>query len=119
MAGAYQQADLIICRAGATTIAEVTACGRPSILIPFPYAVDDHQRRNAEALLKKGACFMLLEQELSGEKLATMIGELIDNRELLKQTARLAFGMARLDAAKIIVDEMVMRTIGKTIKKEG
>jgi UDP-N-acetylglucosamine--N-acetylmuramyl-(pentapeptide) pyrophosphoryl-undecaprenol N-acetylglucosamine transferase len=119
MAGAYQQADLIICRAGATTIAEVTACGRPSILIPFPHAVDDHQRRNAEALLKKGACFMLLEQDLSGEKLATMIGELIDNRELLKQTARLAFGMARLDAAKIIVDEMVMRTIGKTIKNEG
>jgi len=115
MAGAYQQADLVICRAGATTIAEVTACGRPSILIPFPYAVDDHQARNAEALLKKGACFMLLEQELSGEKLATMIRELIENRELLKQTARRAFGMARLDAAKIIVDEMTK----KTIKKEG
>jgi UDP-N-acetylglucosamine--N-acetylmuramyl-(pentapeptide) pyrophosphoryl-undecaprenol N-acetylglucosamine transferase len=119
MAEAYRQADLVICRAGATTIAEVTACGRPGILIPFPHAVDDHQRLNAEALLHKGACFMLLERELSGERLAAMILELIDNRELLQHTARLAFGMARLDAAKLICDEMLKRTAGKTIKKEG
>ena len=110
MADAYQRADLVICRAGATTIAEVTACGRPSILIPFPHAVDDHQRRNAEALLSKGACFMLLERELSGEKLAAMISKLIDNRELLEKTGRLAFDMARLDAAGIIVDEMMKIT---------
>jgi len=106
MAGAYQRSDLVICRAGATTIAEVTACGRPAILIPFPHAVDDHQRRNAEALLHKGACFMLLERDLSGEKLAGMIMQLNDDRELLRQTARLSSGMARLDAAVIICDEM-------------
>ena len=59
MAAEYARADLIICRAGATTIAEVTACGKACLFIPFPHAVDDHQRRNAEALLKKDACFMM------------------------------------------------------------
>lgn len=107
MAGAYQRADLIICRAGATTIAEVTACGKACLFIPFPHAVDDHQRRNAEALLKKQAAFLLLEQELSGERLAGMIRELMEDPELVSRTGRLAFSLARLDAAKIIVDEMM------------
>lgn len=107
MANAYQRADLVICRAGATTIAELTACGRPSIFIPFPHAVDDHQRCNAEALLKKGAGFMLLERELNGESLSGMICELMGDPEKLQRTGKLAFGLAKLDAAKIIVDEMI------------
>ncbi|BCS52295.1 undecaprenyldiphospho-muramoylpentapeptide beta-N-acetylglucosaminyltransferase [Geobacter sp. SVR] len=106
MASAYQRADLVICRAGATTIAELTACGRPAVFIPFPHAVDDHQRRNAEALLKKGAGFMLLEQELSGERLAETIRELMDAPETLQHTGQAAFALARLDAARVIVDEM-------------
>ncbi|MBL0226634.1 MAG: undecaprenyldiphospho-muramoylpentapeptide beta-N-acetylglucosaminyltransferase [Geobacteraceae bacterium] len=106
MAAEYRTADLIVCRAGATTIAEVTACGKPCLFIPFPHAVDDHQRRNAEALLKKQACFMLLERELSGERMAEMIRELIDDPETLRKTGSAAFDLARLDAAKIIVDEM-------------
>ncbi len=110
MATAYQRADLVICRAGATTIAEVTACGKACIFIPFPHAVDDHQRRNTEALLKKQAGFMLLERELSGERLAGMIRELMDDPETIQRTGRLAFGLARLDAAGIIVDEMVKTT---------
>lgn len=107
MALEYAKADLIICRAGATTIAEVTACGKACLFIPFPHAVDDHQRRNAEALLKKEACFMLLEQELSGERLAGMISELAEDAETVRRTGRLAFGLARLDAARIIVNEML------------
>jgi len=107
MATAYERADLIICRAGATTIAEVTATGKTCIFIPFPDAVDDHQRRNAEALLKKQACYMLLEQELNGEKLAGMVAELINDPDAVSRTGKLAFSMARLDAAKIIVDEML------------
>lgn len=106
MASAYQQADLVICRAGATTIAELTACGKPAIFIPFPFAVDDHQRRNAEALVNKAAGFMLLEKDLSGAKLAEKIMQLAVDRPLLEKTGQLAFSMARLDAAKIIVDEM-------------
>jgi UDP-N-acetylglucosamine--N-acetylmuramyl-(pentapeptide) pyrophosphoryl-undecaprenol N-acetylglucosamine transferase len=106
MAAEYRMADLIVCRAGATTIAEVTACGKPCLFIPFPYAVDDHQRRNAEALLKKDACFLLLEKELTSEALAGMIRQLIADPELLRRTGDAARSLARLDAALIIVDEM-------------
>ncbi len=106
MAAEYAKADLIICRAGATTIAEVTACGKTCLFIPFPHAVDDHQRRNAEALLKKDACFMMLERELSGETLAGTIRTLSEDPDLVRRTGELAFSLARLDAARIIVDEM-------------
>jgi len=107
MAAAYGVADLIVCRAGATTVAEVTACGKPCIFIPYPYAVDDHQRRNAEALLKKGAGFMLLDRELSGESLAQLIMDLIDNPERIAEAGRNARNLARLDAARVIVDEII------------
>ncbi|MFZ4854853.1 MAG: undecaprenyldiphospho-muramoylpentapeptide beta-N-acetylglucosaminyltransferase [Desulfuromonadaceae bacterium] len=107
MAAEYAAADLIICRAGATTIAEVTACGKACLFIPFPHAVDDHQRRNAEALLKKDACFMMLEQELTGTTLAESILTLANDPVLIQHTGDLAFSLARLDAAKIIVNEMV------------
>lgn len=107
MAAAYHRADLVVCRAGATTIAEVTACGKPCLFIPFPHAVDDHQRRNAEALLKKGAGFMLLEQELSRERLAAEIDGLLSDPAQLRETGSNARSLARLDAAKVIVDEML------------
>ncbi len=107
MATAYSKADLIICRAGATTIAELTACGKAALFIPFPYAVDDHQRRNAEVLVNHGAGFMLLEKDLSGSKLAEKILQLANDRRLLENTGKLAFGMARLDAARIMVDEIM------------
>jgi UDP-N-acetylglucosamine--N-acetylmuramyl-(pentapeptide) pyrophosphoryl-undecaprenol N-acetylglucosamine transferase len=106
MATEYARADLVICRAGATTIAEVTAIGKACLFIPFPHAVDDHQRKNAEALLNRSACFMLLERDLTGERLAELIIELADNGELVRRTGELASGMARLDAATIIVDEI-------------
>jgi len=109
MASEYAAANLIICRAGATTIAEVTACGKACLFIPFPHAVDDHQRKNAEALLKKDACHLLLEQELSGQKLAEIITESAINPDAVSQMGKRAFAMARLDAAKIIVDQMVTK----------
>ncbi|HMN01788.1 undecaprenyldiphospho-muramoylpentapeptide beta-N-acetylglucosaminyltransferase [Geobacter anodireducens] len=110
MADAYRWADLIVCRAGATTIAEVTACGKPCIFIPYPHAVDDHQRRNAESLLKRGAGFVIIEQELSGKVLAQAIRDLMDDQARLKAVGEAAQGLARLDAAQAIVDEMVART---------
>ena len=110
MAAEYLRANLVVCRAGATTIAEVTACGKACLFIPFPHAVDDHQRRNAEALLKKQACFMLLEKELSGEALAMEIREALHDPAGLKRMGEAAFGMARLDAAERIVDEMTKKT---------
>jgi len=107
MSAAYHRADLVVCRAGATTIAEVTACGKACLFIPFPHATDDHQRRNAEALLKEGACFMLLEHELTGERLAQEIIALVQNAELLAMTGKNARSLGRLDAARVIVDEML------------
>lgn len=107
MGSAYGWADLIICRAGATTIAETTLCGKPCIFIPFPHATDDHQRRNAEALLGAGACRMLLERELSGERLAREITELVDDRERLAAMGEAARSLARPDAAARIVDDMI------------
>ena len=109
MAAAYSSADLIVCRAGATTIAEVAACGKAAVFIPYPYAADDHQRRNAEALLKKDAGYMILEQELSGESLAAQIKELMSNPGRIDETGRNARTLARLDAAQVIVDEMTIK----------
>jgi UDP-N-acetylglucosamine--N-acetylmuramyl-(pentapeptide) pyrophosphoryl-undecaprenol N-acetylglucosamine transferase len=84
MAGAYLGADLVLCRAGATTLAELTVCKKASILVPFPHATDDHQAVNAKALVDAGAAIMFREAELTGEKLATAI------RELKNEPARLA-----------------------------
>ena len=109
MSAAYGAADLVICRAGATTIAEVTACGKGCIFIPFPYAADDHQRKNAESLLAKNAGFMILEEDLGGEVLAREILELMDRPERLAEVERNARGLAQLDAAQAIVSAMTQK----------
>jgi UDP-N-acetylglucosamine--N-acetylmuramyl-(pentapeptide) pyrophosphoryl-undecaprenol N-acetylglucosamine transferase len=110
MAAEYEKADLIVCRAGATTIAEVTACGKACIFIPYPHAVDDHQRRNAEALLKEHAGFMLLERELTGDSLGRLILEQVNDPGKSAEVAHNARRIARLDAAQLIVDEMMKET---------
>jgi len=107
MAREYRRADLIICRAGATTIAEITAIGKACLFIPFPHATDDHQRKNAEALLKKGACAMLPEREMSPERLANVIAGLVDDHAALARMAENAASLAKIDAAQVIVDEML------------
>jgi UDP-N-acetylglucosamine--N-acetylmuramyl-(pentapeptide) pyrophosphoryl-undecaprenol N-acetylglucosamine transferase len=107
MAAAYRNADLVVCRAGATTVAEVTACGKACIFIPYPFAVDDHQRRNAEALLRRGAGFMILDRELTGESLGGLVGELVRNPEMISAAGRSAKSLARFDAAQVIVDEII------------
>jgi len=110
MSQAYGAADLVICRAGATTIAEVTACGKGCIFIPYPYAADDHQRKNAESLLTRDAGFMILEEDLSGEKLAAEILTLMEQPERLEQVEKNARTLAHLDAAQAIVAAMVSKT---------
>jgi UDP-N-acetylglucosamine--N-acetylmuramyl-(pentapeptide) pyrophosphoryl-undecaprenol N-acetylglucosamine transferase len=107
MSAAYRAADLIVCRAGATTIAEITACGKACIFIPFPYAADDHQRKNAESLLNRGAGFMIVEEDLSGELLAQKIREMMDHPEKLAEVERNARSLAQLDAAQAIVAAMM------------
>ena len=102
-----KSADLVICRAGATTLAELTAAGRPSILIPLPTATDDHQRRNAEALVSQGAARMIEQRELTGDRLADeMVALAGDLRGRLEMGSR-ARRMARPDAARVIVDKVL------------
>ena len=98
------QADLIVCRAGATTLAEVAAAGRAAILIPLPTATDDHQRRNAEALSASGAAAVLLQREATGPVLATRILTLAGDPAARLRMASAARSLAMPDAAKVIVD---------------
>jgi UDP-N-acetylglucosamine--N-acetylmuramyl-(pentapeptide) pyrophosphoryl-undecaprenol N-acetylglucosamine transferase len=98
------QADLVVCRAGATTLAEITAAGKPAVLVPLPTATDDHQRKNAEALVASGAADLLLQSDLDGHVLATRILALAGDRERRRLMARAARGLARPDAARVIVD---------------
>jgi UDP-N-acetylglucosamine--N-acetylmuramyl-(pentapeptide) pyrophosphoryl-undecaprenol N-acetylglucosamine transferase len=102
----FAAADLVICRAGATTTAELIAAGKASIMIPFPYAADDHQRKNAEALQAAGAARMILQQELSAERLVKDIAALAqapeDLNEMEHASKRLAHGDAAVAAVNLI-----------------
>ena len=101
----YARADLVLCRAGATTVAELTAFGKAAILVPYPHAAYDHQRWNAQALKERGAAEMVLEQELNGEKLAGRIRALYLDRRRLETMGQAARRLGRPEAAERIVDE--------------
>jgi UDP-N-acetylglucosamine--N-acetylmuramyl-(pentapeptide) pyrophosphoryl-undecaprenol N-acetylglucosamine transferase len=100
----FAETDLIICRAGATTCAEVAAAGRAAIMIPLPTAADDHQRKNAEALERAGAARMILQRDLNGEALAKEIINLINSPEKISAMETAAKSLARKDAAEVTVD---------------
>ena len=102
---AYARASLVICRSGAATVAELTVFGKPAILIPYPYAVYDHQRLNAEELVEKGAAEMILDRELDGEKLAARVRGLYEDRARLAAMGEAAKRLGRPDAAERIVEE--------------
>ena len=105
MAGAYARSTLIVCRAGATTIAELTACGRPAILVPYPHAAAGHQSTNARAMAAKGAAMTMEETDLTPERLATLIKGLLYDRTSLKAMAAAARGLARRGAAARLLQE--------------
>jgi UDP-N-acetylglucosamine--N-acetylmuramyl-(pentapeptide) pyrophosphoryl-undecaprenol N-acetylglucosamine transferase len=100
MARRYAEADLVICRAGAVTIAELSAGGMASILVPFPHAVDDHQTANARFLADRGAAILLPQRELTAEHLAELIRSL--DRAALLQMARNARTLGKPDAAQVV-----------------
>ena len=102
---AYARADLVLCRAGATTVAELTVFGKAAILVPFPYAIYDHQRANAQALQERGAAEMILDQELTGTLLAERIRGYFSDRAQLGRMAVAARALGRPDAAALIVDQ--------------
>jgi len=102
-----KSADLVVCRSGATTLAELTAARRPSILIPFPAATDDHQRKNAEALVVRGAARMIEQRDLTGERIAEAILSLAGDARERRRMSDAAAQMARPDAARVIVDKVL------------
>ena len=97
-------ADLVISRAGATTLAEITAAGRPSILVPYPLATDDHQRKNAEVLAAVGAAEVIDQASLTGAALADRISALARDPVRRRHMAAAARGLARPEAARTIVE---------------
>lgn len=107
IARAYANAALVIARAGATTLAELCAIGRPSILIPFPFAADDHQAKNADALEAQGASICIRESDLEVGRLAELIAGLLDDPTKRQDMARAAREHGRPDAAAAIVDDMM------------
>src|SRR5215510_1285280 len=99
MPTAFAQADVLLCRSGASTVAEITAAGKPAIFVPFPRAADDHQRRNAEAIAAAGAAVLIPESELTPQKLAQTVIELLSNPESLRQMGDKARALGHKDAA--------------------
>jgi len=102
MARRYAEADLVICRAGAVTVAELSAGGMASILVPFPHAVDDHQTANARFLVDHGAAILIQQRDLTPEKLARMIQSL--DRDKLLEMAKKARALGKPDAARIVAE---------------
>jgi UDP-N-acetylglucosamine--N-acetylmuramyl-(pentapeptide) pyrophosphoryl-undecaprenol N-acetylglucosamine transferase len=99
MPAAFAEADLIVCRSGANAVAELAAAGKPSILVPFPFAADDHQKKNAEALVRAGAARMVEDQDMDGARLFSEVMQLARDRMQLRRMGEAARPLAHPDAA--------------------
>jgi UDP-N-acetylglucosamine--N-acetylmuramyl-(pentapeptide) pyrophosphoryl-undecaprenol N-acetylglucosamine transferase len=119
MMAAFADADLVVSRAGATTTAELIAAGKASIMVPFPFAADDHQRKNAEALERAGAGRVILQQQLSGERLAKEIATFVREPESVTSMEQAARKLARGDAAAVVVDMVEELVSSKKKADEG
>ena len=107
MAAAYHEADLVICRSGAMTVTELAALGLPSILVPFPHAVDDHQSLNGRRLSAAGAALLFPQHQLDAARLGTEIRRLSDDRDALATMAVAARGCFRAGAAEAVADALL------------
>jgi UDP-N-acetylglucosamine--N-acetylmuramyl-(pentapeptide) pyrophosphoryl-undecaprenol N-acetylglucosamine transferase len=105
MASCYQAAHMVISRAGAATLAELALCGRAAVLVPYPYAANNHQEINARVFADAGAAMMLSARELQPAALAALVMELEGNRQRLSAMEKRARALARPEAARMIVDE--------------
>jgi UDP-N-acetylglucosamine--N-acetylmuramyl-(pentapeptide) pyrophosphoryl-undecaprenol N-acetylglucosamine transferase len=111
MPAAFARADLVVCRSGASTVAEIAAAGKPAVFVPFPRAADDHQRVNAEALERAGAAVVVEESKLDGVWLAETIAALLQDSSRLQKMSAAARGMAHPNAARDIA-AMAARVAG-------
>lgn len=104
MAQAYGWADLVVCRAGALTISELAAAGLPSMLVPLPHAIDDHQTRNADYLAREGAAFLMPQRTTGAADLAARLTEVLMQPQRLEAMAQAARRLAKPDATRSVVD---------------
>jgi UDP-N-acetylglucosamine--N-acetylmuramyl-(pentapeptide) pyrophosphoryl-undecaprenol N-acetylglucosamine transferase len=111
MPARFAHADLVICRSGASTVGEITAAGKPALFIPFPRAADDHQKVNAQTLVRSDAAVMIEESQLSGERLAQAVISLVRDRMQLERMGEAAHRLAHPHAAREIAD-MVAQLAG-------
>jgi len=116
---AYAIADIAVCRAGAMTIAELTACGVAAILVPYPHATRDHQTHNARGLLDRDAALVIPDHELTPETLTARIESLVRDEPRLRRLARNARAFARVDAAQRIARSMEQLVHASPIPREG
>jgi len=105
MASAYHSSDLVICRAGASTVAELAALGKPALFVPFPFAANNHQELNARYVADRGGGEVMIEKDLNGESLARKICHYESNRGALRDISIRASALGRADAAKVMADE--------------
>jgi UDP-N-acetylglucosamine--N-acetylmuramyl-(pentapeptide) pyrophosphoryl-undecaprenol N-acetylglucosamine transferase len=108
MAPLYEEADLVLCRAGATTIAELLIAGLPAILVPYPYAADDHQRRNAEAVQAGGAATLILDRDLAPERLANELAGLLEDADRRQRMGAAARALGRPEASRLVAEQCAM-----------
>lgn len=113
MAARMAEASLVVCRSGATSVAELAGAGKPSLLVPFPQAADDHQRRNAEAFAREGAAAMLLEAEMSAERLLDRLTELLGDTRGLEEMAVRARALGKPEALTTIGRMVVELAAGR------
>ncbi len=107
MGGAYREADVVVARAGAMSCAEITAMGLPAVLVPYPYAADDHQRRNAEVLAAAGAVRMILDRELCAERLVGALSPLLGDPDVRARMAACSRALGRPNAAAHVAEVCV------------
>jgi len=103
---AYQWADVIICRAGAMTVSELSAAGLPGIFVPFPHHADDHQIVNAKFLVDAGAAVLIPQSELTSDALATTLKKLNSSPEILMNMSKAAQALHKPDAATVVADAL-------------
>jgi UDP-N-acetylglucosamine--N-acetylmuramyl-(pentapeptide) pyrophosphoryl-undecaprenol N-acetylglucosamine transferase len=117
MAIRLADADLVLCRAGATTLSELAAAGRPAILVPFPFAADDHQRANAEVVRDAGAAVVVLDRDFDGARCAAEVEALSADRARRERMAAASRTLARPDAAARIADVADALLAGKEVPR--
>ncbi len=109
---AYSVSDLVVCRAGATTLAEITALGKAAILVPYPYATADHQRKNGEILSRAGAAVLISDHELDGHRLFREVTKVLSDLRLLKKMSEASGGLSHPDAGQRLLG-LVLDIVGR------